>query len=191
MTAMHDDYDPAPPEGAPPPRAATALDLLAAILAEIQGLRGDTRIAARAARGPVCAPDKDLDGPRAKKPILYPPKSMPRLKGKKPCSLDADTLEEWAAELSRTADWYDSKGDAKKAYYADNDAALARGLARRLRAAPPTPADAPSAPVAPPEPAAPTTSRAEPPPGAGDAWEEPAAPEPETEPGDDNDDPYT
>ena len=145
MTGMRDDYDaePAPPAAAPP-KAATALDLLASILGELQGLRGDMRIAARAARGPVYAPDKELDGPRAKRPILYPPKSMARIKGKRPNALDADTLEEWAAELSHTADWYDSKGDPKKAYYADSDAALARGLARRLRAAP---APATSAPV--------------------------------------------
>lgn len=179
MTGMRDDYDEPPgPPAAAPPKAATALDLLASILGELQGLRGDMRIAARAARGPVYASDKELDGPRAKRPILYPPKSMARIKGKKPSALDADTLEEWAAELSRTADWYDSKGDPKKAYYADSDAALARGLARRLRAAPAPATGAPPGPASAP---------VEPPEGAGDAWEEPAAPAaPEAET--DNDD---
>lgn len=189
MTGMRDDYDAEPvPPAAAPPKAATALDLLASILAELQGLRGDMRIAARAARGPVYASDKELDGPRAKRPILYPPKSMARIKGKKPNALDADTLEEWAAELSRTADWYDSKGDPKKAYYADSDAALARGLARRLRTAP---APVPSTPAASPAPTAPASAPVEPPEGAGDAWEPPAPAAPETETETDNDDDYS
>jgi len=200
VTRMRGDEDTGPPTTDQPsrrtPAAKTALDLLAELLEEIRGLRGDMRIERRAANrrehGPTLAPERELSGKRANEPIQYPPKSMPQLTGKRPRDLSVELLDRWAEACDELADFYDRKGavDPKgnaKSHWPLQDAALARGLAAKKRREAAT-----SAPAAAPAPPAPARAPIEPPEGAGDAWEPPAAPAaPGADDEDDNDDPYT
>ena len=90
----------------------------------------------RLAGGPEAATEEEMDGPRGDPKVPFDPKGWQgeAMKGRLFSECTPEYLERLAGFFDWSADRKAESGDMKHAGYAEKDARLARGWAKRLRA---------------------------------------------------------